>query len=457
MADQQNQRSVAPARIFTPGFIFRLGGGFLAAFLLANRLVKWIDQEAVHFDRPRFWPISIFLPRLPNFKQALAAIAAAVGFVLVAIVLSKIRYRLSVVILAGILLIIGTNLIQGYQTGFVIPIAAGGEKGGQYYGDALKIGEADYFLSHFEEIQPRLQVHGRTHPPGAVLLFYSFQKFGISPALISIILAMVSVILSSLFLSKLFSLEFHHDELQGYLCLIFLLVPAIQIYYAASLDALIAGLLTGALYFILHPRPAIGIMGSVCFIGLASFLTFGVVFILPVMIGYELWLNKSLWRSATVLLGLGFIYLATCLISHFNYLASFLIATRLENPRGFYLFADPASYIFTRLEGVCEIVLFLGPFLGWLLVKGIGTLKQSSRNLFALAWLGALTLAVMFLAGAFHTGETARACLFIYPYLLFPVAGYFRHGRVSAPDAKILPALVFFQSLGMQIFGFYFW
>jgi len=142
---------------------------------------------------------------------------------------------------------------------------------------------------------------------------------------------------------------------------------------------------------------------------------------------------------------------------HFNYLASFLIASRLENSRGFYLLASPASYLFTRLEGVCEIVLFLGPFLGWLLWKGIRSLRQSSRNLFALAWLGALTLAAMFLAGAFHTGETARACLFIYPYLLFPVAAYLQQGRLSPQDAKILPVLVFFQSLGMQMFGFYFW
>ena len=101
--------------------------------------------------------------------------------------------------------------------------------------------------------------------------------------------------------------------------------------------------------------------------------------------------------------------------------------------------------------------MFLGPFLGWLLLQGLGSLKPSSPNLSALTWLGALTLAAMFLAGAFHTGETARACLFIYPYLFFPVAAYLQQGRLSPPDAKILPALVFFQSLLMQMFGFYFW
>jgi hypothetical protein len=61
----------------------------------------------------------------------------------------------------------------------------------------------------------------------------------------------------------------------------------------------------------------------------------------------------------------------------------------------------------------------------------------------------------MYAVGAWRTGETARACAWIYPYLLFPVAYYLDE---AGPGTRVQIAwLVFIQSVGMQLFGNYFW
>ena len=140
-----------------------------------------------------------------------------------------------------------------------------------------------------------------------------------------------------------------------------------------------------------------------------------------------------------------------------NYLDSLLIASRLENPQGFRGFSEPASYFFTRLEGISEILIFFGPFLGWLLLAGWGAMKQGRPRLYALTWLVVVTLLGMLATGAFRTGETARACLFIYPYLLFPVASGLAGEKIGTREKYLLLALVFLQGLLMQMFGFYFW
>ena len=119
------------------------------------------------------------------------------------------------------------------------------------------------------------------------------------------------------------------------------------------------------------------------------------------------------------------------------------------------LFTDPANYFFTRLEDIAEILFFLGPFLLVLFVRGIRSVKL--RPLDVLTVLGCLTMLGMFVVGAWRTGETARACGFIYPFLLFPVGRYLDEIEVGRPERLQLASVVFLQAVGMQVFGNYFW
>jgi hypothetical protein len=149
-------------------------------------------------------------------------------------------------------------------------------------------------------------------------------------------------------------------------------------------------------------------------------------------------------------------YLALHAFFGFNYVRSFQVASALENPDGFRLFAQPGDYLMTRAEDVGEIVLFLGPFLLGLVLSGLMTTKARGE-LSVLSLRAIASFCAVLITGAYRTGETARAALFLYPFLVLPAAGELatlgdenaRYGRLAA--------LVFCQALLMQLAGDYWW
>jgi len=237
---------------------------------------------------------------------------------------------------------------------------------------------------------------------------------------------------------------------------LFILIPSIQIFYVATIDALISTFLLGSLYFYLRHRSFINIIGSLFFLFLASFLTFTFVFILPIMIGYELLIRKDFLRSGYIILGMALIYVLISIFFNYNYVNSFMIASALENRYGFLLTSNPLSYFSSRIEGISEIILYFGPFLSLLMVLGLRTQKRIESNLLTIAWLAIFSLLAMLSTGAFRTGETARAALFIYPFLILPVASYIQKSNISLKERNILMYLVFAQTILMQTFGFYY-
>jgi hypothetical protein len=186
-------------------------------------------------------------------------------------------------------------------------------------------------------------------------------------------------------------------------------------------------------------------------------MTFGFVFILPVLAGFDILRKKGITRFFLIVLGITFIYLIIYMFWGFNYINSLMIASTIENPHGFRLISEPLPYLFTRLENVFEIVIFLGPFLMVLFIRGIYILKDSCPDLYILTLLGFATLLAVFLTGAYVTGETARGCLFIYPYFMFPVTAYLENINIDFREKSQLAQLVFSQSLLMQLFGNYVW
>jgi hypothetical protein len=342
--------------------------------------------------------------------------------------------------------------MQGWLRGMIKPIA--GDFG--YYDDVLKINDLFFFLSHFEQIRPTLSIHTQVHPPGPVLVMYVLFAVFKNPGLMNIAIAITSVSLSVFFLYKILVTEFS-VELSRYMSFLFVLIPSIQIYYSATIDALIASFFLGVLYFALHPKTSISIIGSIFFLFLTSFLTFGFVFLLPVFVVCNLLRRRNLWSVCVVLCALGVIYVILYRVLGFNYINSFIRAAIKENPRGFKLFSDPLNYIFTRIEDIAEIILFFGPFLGALLVRGINVSKRGGSHLLTISQAAIVTLWGMLICGTFQESETARICLFIYPYLLFPVALYLEKDNFSTVGKNKLLYWVFSQTLFMQLVGHYCW
>jgi hypothetical protein len=198
----------------------------------------------------------------------------------------------------------------------------------------------------------------------------------------------------------------------------------------------------------------------------ASLLTFGAVFLVAVSVIAAAWEAVVLrrWRVAVATTAAIAALAAVLATLHwcfgYDHVRAFVTASRIENPQGYRALAEPLAFLMTRIEGFWEIVLFAS--IGVAAVAADrwrrrrlpgGDCPGRVRNDVG-AWLacaGLLTLVAMFAAGAYRTGETARACLFIYPYLLLSIRGV----RGPALDGLIAVAAV--QTAIMQTFGGYRW
>jgi hypothetical protein len=237
-----------------------------------------------------------------------------------------------------------------------------------------------------------------------------------------------------------------------------LFVPAVQIYFISCIDALICACFTATIYFFLHERRELRYLGAASFLALSMFLTFAAVFLWLVLAAYDVIVRKSprSFVAVAVPVVLGYVLLGH--LAHFNWFEAFTSATARENPGGFSLFHNPGSYAFTRLEGIAEIMLFGSPLLLIASWQGLSSSRHKARELWWLSVLGIGTLLLMLASGAFKTGETARACLFIYPFIIWPVAVLAdRAPTFGMAKQQALFTTLVIQTLFMQLFGNYYW
>jgi len=338
---------------------------FIGFWIGVNLLFKFISS---FFNRTvgRYWPIGKVEPILPTIFGIIIAAIVFISFLLILKLRSKYEFNLYIVIIIGILLIIGTNIFHGLWKGFVTPTEGSG--GITYYWDAIEIEDPLEFLRTFNQRQHKLEGHSRRHPPGAVLLYYFLYKIFIFSALISVAILIISTIFSAIFLYGILKREIN-NELALYITFLFLLIPAIQIYYLANNYAIITALILGVIYFYMPPNNRINLIGTICCLFLIAFLTFMVIFILGVLLCFETiksYKNKRVTNFKNVFLismSLFLIYVVFLVLFNFNYIASFLYASQQENPQGFWLFADPFGYFVSRVENILEILFFIKYFL----------------------------------------------------------------------------------------------
>ena len=427
---------------------------FAAGLILINVTAK-ILSLFIEFGFSTYWPFGIFGPRIPTVTNVMDMFLALFVFIAFVWNFSKIRSKVSYMYLSVIFLIMLSNLVQGYHEGFVKPVA-GGETKIQNYNEALNVISTLNFLSNFEDIQPNLLRHSQNHPPGATLIYYHAITLKLNPEVISMLLLMISAGVSILALNKIFRKWYSQEETE-YASFLYFLIPSIQIYYLSTIDAVIASFLLSTLSYFATEYRFVNILGAAISLIIAFFLSFASVFILPVMFGYEFFRRKSVKNSFIILAGIIFFYIMLYFATGFNYINSFFIASQLENTHGFLLFYDPASYVFSRIKSILEILIFFGPFLIIAGIRGIPALKKKHPDLFLLTLLGTGSLMMMFLTGAYRFGESARAVIFIYPYLLFPVISHLKEIEAESYERNQLLTLVFVQALVMQLFGHYFW
>jgi hypothetical protein len=406
------------------------------------------------------WPVGKVRFMVPFVLEIIIGASIFSAFLIILRFYSKYRFNLMSIIIIGMALIISTNLIHGLWKGFVSPTEGSG--GMTYYWDAIEIEDVYDFISNYERNQEKLELHSRTHPPGAVLFYFFLYKIFVFSALISIAVCVISTVFSAYFLNAIIKREINED-ISLYITFLFLLIPAIQIYYLANLYAVVSTLIIGVIYFYRYPKYKISLIGTIIFLFLIASLTFMVVFILGVLFCFEFfksYRNKSIknfQKLYTVYLCLFLIFVIVLVGFRFNYINSFLYAGREENPYGFRLFVNPYDYFITRMENILEILILFGPFLIILFIRGFPIMKKEYNDFYLLTISAFIVLLALFLAGVYRTGETARACSYIYPFLIFPIAIYFNKIDFPQIEKNKLLILIFAQTIIMQSIGYYKW
>ena len=412
-------------------------------------------------DHPDVFPFSV--ADGPTFH--LLGLPAVLGFLGLLYWAVKRSDRLSgwkIWVIATALVVLGNLGQGGLDAGFLKPFT---ESDIQYYHAALEVRDPVAWLAAFNDRQVSLPPHTKTHPPFAVLLHHLLLDIG---GRRTGLLAAVFVLFASLAFPVLQRLLEDFRLTAGRrnrMVLLFAALPAVNIYGAVCLDALV--LTTATLFMLGMARLAAGcgrpgLSFSMVALGFAAtnLLTYGGTFLAAVGTALGVWemLGHRRLRSAAAMAGALLFFLLIILAMdrywQYDHIRGFLTASRIENPSGFRGLAEPAVYLMTRVENVCEIAIFFS--FGALAIlfhphRLNLRLTDWHRHRIRLMITGVGVLALMFAAGAYKTGETARGCLFIYPYLIL---------ALTAVDRKVLEGLIVFaglQTAAMQATLEFFW
>ena len=123
--------------------------------------------------------------------------------------------------------------------------------------------------------------------------------------------------------------------------------------------------------------------------------------------------------------------------------------------RGFYGLVEPLSYVVTRVQNVLEPLVFLGPFVGLLVV--LSFMQKSKHNFGSLAKFGVICFLGFIAAGAYYTGETARAAYYVIPPLIMFLGTKDILGKLSNKAKYFLLNAVMLQTVIMQVFFYWTW
>ncbi len=428
---------------------------FLVIWFVAVAINYYIKKILlINIDTPIYFPFSIFWPSL-NIKGLPYAVVFLVIFYLV---IRKESYKnIFAIYLIGLLLIVLGNLSLGDFYAAVIKPISGPL---QYYPCALKIGDWRQWLAIFNEIQHTLICHANTHPPGAMLIYKLLFAVSKSPLWISVAFLLLSSI--AIFLIYYIFREMGKDEdFSNQVAFLYAVLPSVNIYFLATLDAVIAMFVNIVLLGVVIILAPSGkgkklLWGTIATFALivVNLMTFGTIHLWLTfgILGLYLWIKKNERELFIFTMASGVAFLIVLFILyfgfHFNYLQSFLTASKVENPHGFMLLYDPLTYFATRVEDILEIAIFLS----FGLIAYLPRIKYTLKDPYiALSVIEVSVLLLMFLIGAYRTGETARACLFIVGFVFIFLK--------ELPRRKLKPITIIagLQTIGMQLTGYFFW
>jgi hypothetical protein len=409
----------------------------------------------MEFSMDQYWPVSIFTPVFPSWQE---------GVTLVAILLLltgwwvAFRQKVSPLLLIGLTLplMMATNLLGGVE-GLRNPMGGYTKHDHQYWQDTDKMSSLGGLLPAYTLLQPTLHIHSRVHPPGPMVVIWSLRQLRDDPAFVGAVMAVAAILSAGFF--YLIARHWFTDKAARAMMGVYLLLPAVQIYGWATIDALILLTFAAAAYGWLKRGEKRWFLVCVVMTWLSMLLTFAGLLLIGFYVVEEFWRGRKINHSAKVFFLVGGLWLLMELGFGYSYLESFEIARSFEGPGGFYGFRDPLSYVMTRAEDVLEPLVFLGPVVFLFLLLGVrsGLFGKSRPDWFPFFGSMLTVMGVFLLGGAYYTGETARAALFLVPFLLLPVGYAWEKSGGKLISEKGLLLAVFAQTVVMQLFGRFGW
>lgn len=448
---------------------------FVITFVGLHAIIRMLATN-LQVIIPAFWPINVFELKIPVWQDVVTL--GLIG--LLWLVLMKYwnsRTGVYELIVMGLVLILMTNLLQGYSDGYIRPQTGKNKFSASYWNDTKKIYDGQHFLKNYTIFQPNLLDHSRVHPPGAVLFYYGARQIWDDPLFITLLILMIGLI-GAVFLYRLIRIDYP-EKLAKQSVWLYLLIPAIQIYYLSSLDAVIVSLFILTAYgwrrlIDGQSNKTIMLLATVFCLWMTTFITFAGLLLIPVMLLSE-WLVKHEVKQSLKVIGLTvLIYVIINQLAGFNYLESLTVARRFESLGGSQEATQWIVYTFTRIQGVAEIIFFLGAFITYAIYDGVrkairklnmkkGSIESIYKEFRKQPPTWIFSLMVIFglvgflLMGAYYTGETARAAMYVYPFLMVLSIATLKQMRPNLKQMKLLSTVLLAQSVLMQLLGFYVW
>ncbi|WP_267402980.1 MULTISPECIES: hypothetical protein [unclassified Chryseobacterium] len=365
------------------------------------------------------------------------------------------------IFLICVVLIILGNMGQGnVDIAFLQPFYY---KGRQYYTDALNITDWQLWIQNFNKNLESFQLHTKTHPPYTTLLHYAFMEL-FNGSILGMSLGFLAISVLSFPLMNLLMKNFNIDaQRRKLLLLFFAVIPSVNIYLLVSIDAIV---LTSMLLFlcgisqiyIQNKLNFVGVLMASAGLIITNMLTFSGLFLLAFVGVLSLITlykkNFAVFFAAVIsfIFTVGFFYFSYEYTGS-NHLTTFFEASHSENPKGFMLLHSPVIYFFTRLEDIGEILIFLSfAYVAYFFSfknRNFYLFKDKQVNTFSFS--GLIALGLMLLTGAYGTGETARACLYIVPFFVLFLKD------LRQEKLNVLFVMCLLQTFGMQLIGNYYW
>ena len=327
--------------------------------------------------------------------------------------------------------------VASMNTGFAEVGAPFERYGLDYYGDVPLVRSPGQFIRDFAELRPHLSMHGKTHPPGPIILLWVFWRLSAGePLQVAVwVVALASLTVVPLFL---FVRDLAGREAATAAAALYVVTPTIILYNATSMNAVYAlfAVTTMFLFFrAMDRRTAVYAPLAGLAFALTVFMSydmailgifFAVIFLFSVF-------DSSCRRKSVIAAALmlatfvafyGVLYLATgfnavsSLMAAIGQVHKDLLYMELHTPRASYWiwrFGNPFEVFF--FAGIPVAVLFVAEWVTRLRTRG----SRSRADSYLIA---ALVMLVVFNFAYLGKSENARVSSFYFPFIIVPASLY---------------------------------